>query len=448
MSHRNAQGLAMTVASAEAAAAFDAVTEAFLKYRLDAPLKLKAALTLDPEAVMPQVMKGCFGMLAYKAAAVPSALAAAEKAAVLAANPREKLHVAALQAWAGQDMEQALSVWEAILAEHPTDLIAFRLHHFAAFWMGRAPVMRDMAERAIAHWSPGMPGYGSMLACRAFAAEECGDYATAEYSGRAAVALDPADLWAIHAVAHTLEMQGRRREGVDWVEGLRPHFAGTNNIQHHVLWHQAMYHLELGDHAAVLRLYDEGFRDLASEVTQMQPDLYIDCQNAASMLYRLGCQGVDVGERWVELADKAEARIGDTLSAFTLPHWMMALTATGRFAAAGRLLESVAEAASGNDTQARILRGAALPVCTGILRHAEGDARAAVAVMRPALGAMPLLGGSHAQQDVLEQVFLAAARDADDTAAQRMLLERVAGRHPVPPERRVGYAAAARAIAH
>jgi hypothetical protein len=30
----------------------------------------------------------------------------------------------------------------------------------------------------------------------------------------------------------------------------------------------------------------------------------------------------------------------------------------------------------------------------------------------------------------------------------RMLLERVAGRHAVPPERRVGYAEAARAIAH
>jgi len=68
--------------------------------------------------------------------------------------------------------------------------------------------------------------------------------------------------------------------------------------------------------------------------------------------------------------------------------------------------------------------------------------------MRPALGAMPLLGGSHAQQDVLEQFFLTAARDADDTSAQRLLLERVAGRHPVPPERRVGYAAAARAIRH
>ena len=31
------------------------------------------------------------------------------------------------------------------------------------------------------------------------------------------------------------------------------------------------------------------------------------------MLFRLERQGVDVGDRWNELADKAEARIGDCL---------------------------------------------------------------------------------------------------------------------------------------
>ena len=317
MSHRNAQGLAMTAASAEAATAFDHLVEGFLKYRLDAPLRLKALLALDPEAPMAHVMKGAFAMLAYKAALVPAALAAADRAATLVANPREAAHIAALRAWAAQDMNRALALWEGIVAEHPTDLVAFRLHHFAAFWMGGATRMHDLAERAFARWDAAMPGHGNMLSCRAFAAEECGDYVTAELSGRAAVALDPADLWAIHAVAHTLEMQGRRGEGVAWVEGLRPHFAGTNNIQHHVLWHQALFFLELGDHAAVLRLYDEGFRDLNSPVTQMQDDLYIDCQNAASMLWRLQRQGCDVGARWVELAEKAEARIGDTLSTFT-----------------------------------------------------------------------------------------------------------------------------------
>ncbi len=58
------------------------------------------------------------------------------------------------------------------------------------------------------------------------------------------------------------------------------------------------------------------------------------------------------------------------------------------------------------------------------------------------------LGGSHAQQEVLEQLFLDAALKAGLEEDARALLERVAGRHPVPPERRVGYAEAARRVAH
>ena len=68
--------------------------------------------------------------------------------------------------------------------------------------------------------------------------------------------------------------------------------------------------------------------------------------------------------------------------------------------------------------------------------------------MRPALGVMHRLGGSHAQQDVLEQLFLSAALKAGLEEDARALLERVAGRHPVPPERRVGYAEAARRVGH
>jgi hypothetical protein len=35
-------------------------------------------------------------------------------------------------------------------------------------------------------------------------------------------------------------------------------------------------------------------------VSQALPDLYIDVQNAASMLFRLERQGINVGDRWIE----------------------------------------------------------------------------------------------------------------------------------------------------
>jgi hypothetical protein len=68
--------------------------------------------------------------------------------------------------------------------------------------------------------------------------------------------------------------------------------------------------------------------------------------------------------------------------------------------------------------------------------------------MRPALGLLQHLGGSHAQRDVLEQLFVDSAMRAGLDDDVRLVLERVAGRHPVPPERRIGYAEAARRVVH
>ena len=68
--------------------------------------------------------------------------------------------------------------------------------------------------------------------------------------------------------------------------------------------------------------------------------------------------------------------------------------------------------------------------------------------MRPVLGEMHRLGGSHAQQDVLEQLFLsnAALRAGLDDDA-RLLLERVAfGCTSCRQHRRIGDRAAAQQL--
>ena len=52
----------------------------------------------------------------------------------------------------------------------------------------------------------------------------------------------------------------------------------------------------------MLGLYDHGFRNHASALVQAMPDLYIDVQNAASMLFRLERHGVDVGDPSLRLS--------------------------------------------------------------------------------------------------------------------------------------------------
>ncbi|HEY8290177.1 MAG TPA: hypothetical protein VIG49_12975, partial [Acetobacteraceae bacterium] len=152
--------------------------------------------------------------------------------------------------------------------------------------------------------------------------------------------------------------------------------------------------------------------------------------------------GVDVGNRWIEIADKAEQRIGDCLSVFTLPHWMMALAATGRGEAARRMLAGMRDFAAGNGIIARLVGEIGVPLCEAVLAHGQGRFADAVALMRPLLGDLYQLGGSHAQQDVLAQLYLDAALKAGLRDDARLLVERAAGQNPVPPQRRRGYAMA------
>jgi hypothetical protein len=148
-------------------------------------------------------------------------------------------------------------------------------------------------------------------------------------------------------------------------------------------------------------------------LTQANPDLYIDVQNAASMLFRLERQGVEVGDRWIELADKAEARIGDFPSVFTVPHWMMALAAASAGKPPAAIQAMRDHCRSGQGLIGAFVRDCVLPISEAILAACRRRTRPR---LRPdAAGARSKCigsGGSHAQQDVLAQLFLDCAMAA------------------------------------
>ena len=430
------QGLALGTRSDAAASAFNEVLRAYLGNRIDLFDRLKETLKADPEFALAHCAKGYFMMLAYNVAAVPVAAEAHQAASKFAKDKREALHVQALAAWVAGDLPRTLDTWERILAEHPADAMALRLAHYKYFWTGRREDMRKSVERAAPSWSDSLPLYGTLLACRSFAAEENGDYEAAERFGRRAVEIDPTDGWGTHAVAHVMEMQGRHKDGIEWLASLDKNWGQFNNFQHHLWWHRAMFHVERREFEAVLELYDRRFRNLSSPLVQKLPDMFIDIQNAASMLFRLELRGVDVGSRWNEIADKAQARIGDHLSAFTQPHWAMALAAAGRDDAARRMLEAMK---NGNP----LIREVALPVSEAAFAHRKGQHERVVQLMTPVLDRISELGGSHAQRDVLTQLYLDSAIKANREADVRRTLERVARGFPIPPAKRIAYSEAA-----
>lgn len=419
------RGLALTTDSAAAAEGFDETMAQYLDYRAGVGDAVKRMLEADPGFVMGQCFKGylfnLFGTTAVRLK-IEESLAAAE-AGVGKVTSREAAHVAALGAWSRGDLAAACAVWDGILREHPHDLLALRLQHYNAFWMGRAQDIRDSVARVIDQWDESVPGYGGVQGMYAFGLEECGEYARAEEFGRRAVEANPDDLWAIHAVAHVLEMQGRLREGMDWLDYPADAWEDRNPFRGHLWWHRTMYSVEAGDYGAALALFDRS-------VTPEAWDFYLDIQNGASMLLRLDLLGVDVGDRWKPMADAMEAHVDDHVLVFTDTHTMMALAADGRFDAAEKLLASLrAFAGTPDNFAAATMEPVAIPICRALMDFARNDHDAVVDGLLPLRYDLAPIGGSHAQRDVFALVLIESAIRSKRLALARALLaERIAER--------------------
>jgi tetratricopeptide (TPR) repeat protein len=418
--HADARGLALTASSADAVRHYDATVAAYLRFDKTIGDHLKATLAADPEMPMALVLRGYFFRLFCKrdleSRATKSLEAAAASLAARGGSDGEKGHVAALKAWCAGDFVGAIACWEAILLDQPRDIVALKLAHFGHFYMGDAENMRDSVARALYAWDADTPGYGFVLGLRAFGLEESGDYESAERVGRHAIEINPQDIWAAHAVAHVMEMQGRPRDGVVWIDNLEDAWGHCNNFAYHVWWHRALFLLEQERFDAVLAHYDKKVRvDLTEE--------YLDICNAASLLWRLEQMGVDVGQRWSELAACAARFKDEHILPFIDAHYMMALAADRRGEEAQTMIESLrAHATLSPESEAQIFGRIGGPLCEALLAYRRGDYGRAVDLLLPLRYAWRRIGGSHAQRDVFTLTLIEAAIRAGRLAVARALL--------------------------
>jgi hypothetical protein len=279
----------------------------------------------------------------------------------------------------------------------------------------------------------------------AFAHEETGDYAVAEHAVDDALERDPTNYFAHHVKAHVLEMDCRPREGIDWLASQIHNWSAGNNLIHHLWWHRALMELDLGERDAVLASYDANIRNFANPMTRAVPDHYVDLQNATALLWRLELLGLDVGDRWEELADKAQARIGDAGHLLLVPHLMLALAATGRDAAAARFLAALHELAADPALwTAPAIADVVIPICEAALAHRRGEHARVIELLAPRQDQIRLLGGSNAQRDLFFQMLIDAAMGANRRDVVAAMIAHETATRNLPPTRRAGYAAAAR----
>ncbi len=386
----------------------------FLGYETRATNVLAAA-DAAPDAVLANVYAGCIWMFleAEGAKAKASVYLARAEAALSGANARERMLVEQLRRWIGDDIPGVQALGEQIVTAYPRDLAAVKLHQYHSFNRGDARAMLRIAQLAEAAHADN-PHLHGMLA---FAHEQLHALDIAEAEARLALRLKEKEPWAQHALAHVMLGQGRVAEGVRFLTEAQKTWVDLNSFMYtHNWWHKALFLISAGDEAGVFEAYDR-------HVWGIQPDYSQDQVGAVSLLARMEVAGMDVGNRWEDVADHMQSRARDTIQPFLTLQYLYGLARAER-READELMQAIEERA--RDARAfdrTVWQEVALPAARGVLAHARGDHAAAVRWLSLANPRMAEVGGSHAQRDLFGQLLLDAHLKCGNWAIARQMLE-------------------------
>ncbi|HSN72918.1 MAG TPA: tetratricopeptide repeat protein, partial [Steroidobacteraceae bacterium] len=267
---------------------------------------------------------------------------------------------------------------------------------------------------------------GYVLGMYAFGLEETAAYGRAEETGRRALELNPRDPWAVHAVAHVMEMQGRHRDGIDWLTQTARNWSAECLFAYHNWWHLALFHLDLGEVDRALELYDTAIHPQPTQVP-------LELVDAVALLWRLRLRGIEVGDRWHDVAESWAKSPEDGFYAFNDAHALLSFVAAGRREDVARVVTTLERRAADSDTNGRMTREVGLPLVRGVTALADGDGRAALEHLLPMRTRAHRFGGSHAQRDLVHLTLVEAAFAAQDFGRARALVAERTEQKPTSP---------------
>jgi len=401
------RGLALT-GSGEASAAYDRAVDHLVRFQAEAVEQGAKAVDADPSCAMGVVLNTYVSLMSTEENGVEAARDAMGALSVDLADlvPRERAHLVAARRWVEGDMVGAGDLLDEISIEYPRDLLALIVGHQIDFFTGNASNLRDRIGRALHAWSHDDEQFGFVEGMYAFGLEECNLYGLSEEVGRRAVAANVDDVWGLHAVVHTFEMEGRIPEGVRFMRARASHWGTKNFLNVHNSWHFALYLLEGDDVPGALAVYDGTLHHDESE------DVAFELLDATSLLWRLHLEAVPVGERWRALADAWARSLSPGYYPFNDMHATMAFVGAGDGARARDLvatLEQFVEKADRATTAWVMTAAVGLPICRSLVLFGEGDYASVLDELLPIRTKVHEFGGSHAQRDVVERSVLEAA---------------------------------------
>jgi tetratricopeptide (TPR) repeat protein len=425
---KDGQGLDVTNADAKAIEAIDFLREEWLVFGKRFERFIAAADAEEECALLPALAANLLlSMNSVEGRALGAKYLSRAQAMSKGIGPRERAWLDATQAWIDGETDKSLAIHEKMVAEWPRDLLAGKLGQLHAFNLGDAEALLRIGTHLLAanadnHFAWGM---------QAFALEECNRLDEAEAHARRAIEMERRDPWAHHALAHCFEARGRLTEGVAFLESVSDSWADCNSFMYtHNWWHLALFLIDLDRPSEALALFDERVWGVSKEFSE-------DQINAISLLARLELRGVDVGERWADVASWLEGRLHDHFVPFLDLQYLYALARAGKPGVTEMLasLEDRAEQAKPFEREA--WADCAVPMAHGLAAHARGDHAEAARLLGQAMPHLRPIGGSIAQRALFGAIHLdALIRSGWNDAALKILQADERERPRVPSTKR------------
>jgi pimeloyl-ACP methyl ester carboxylesterase/tetratricopeptide (TPR) repeat protein len=407
---RDRFGVAIEASDEEAVRVLDEAVLALVRLAGEPVMLAERASALDPALVLARAFSAYLHLYAGSEREADKARQLLED--LSPAAPRERAHAGAARAWASGDLELATRLLESALLEDPRDLLALKVAQDLYLSLGDRVNLRDVAARVLPSWPQEADGSGYVRAMHAFGLEESGEYGAALAQATSALAADPSDVWAVHAVLHVHEMEGSPAEGLSFATASSPHWDASFFAVHN-WWHAGLFHLGLGEDEEATSLYDSRIADSNGA----QPLAALD---AASLLWRLSLLGAMPEGRAVRLLPLFEPMIGDSTDYFSDWHAAMCFGMAGRTELNDALAADVADRRHGSIDEA--VRNCGLELVRGFAAFSTGRVEDSVHLLSAVRPHAYRVGGSHAQRDVLDLTLLAAASATGETRLVRALL--------------------------
>lgn len=329
------------------------------------------------------------------------------------ASERERAIIASADAFVHGDIPRVIRLCEDIVAANPRDMAALKMGQYHTFNIGDFPAMLRVATKAL----NGAEDIAYTHGMLSFGYEECHLLDNAQSAAERALELDESEPWAHHTLAHVHLTRGDIDRGVSFMEDASHHWDGLNSFMHsHNWWHLGLFYISQGRTNDLLQTYDTHIWGLSKDYSQ-------DQVGAVSLLARMEFAGVNVQHRWQDVTDHIAKRGADTVSPFLTLQYLYALGRSQR--SEGEVLLKAIEDRAQDDTQHDhvVWRDVVIWAAHGIAAHAARDWEDAIRFLGKALPRLSEAGGSHAQRDLFEQIYLDALIQGNRMPQAQQVLE-------------------------